>query len=133
MPRWWHIMSLLHANSRMVENVKIILRHHIWHLLYLLVGMFTGGGLICSRVSSGENHYHNYVCRECKNVLLWYCMLKYLLHSFKMFGYVKLPVTQHNIPLDKNSQRLHCGIFKLQVMQSLHQFLKQWTFCSNYH
>jgi len=101
----------------MVEYVKIvILRHHIWHLLYLLMGMFTGGGLICSRVSSGENHYQSYVCRECKNVLLGCCMLKYLLHSFKMFGYIKLLVTQHNIPVDKNSQHLHCDIFKLQVV-----------------
>jgi len=119
-------MSLLHANSRMVENVKIvILRHNIWHLLYLLVGMFTGGGLICNRVSSGENHYRSYVCGECKNVFLGYRMLKYLLLSFKMFGYVKLPITQHSTPLDKNSQHLHCGIFKLQAMGSLHQFLKQ--------
>lgn len=110
-------MSLLHANSRMVENVKIvILRHHIWCLLYLLVGMFVGGDLICNRVSSGENHHRSYVCRESKNVLLGYCMLKYLLHSFRMLGYVKLPVTQHDSPVDKNSQHLHCDIFKLQVM-----------------
>ena len=118
--------ELIHSNSGMVENVKVfVLRHHICCLLYLLVGMFTGGGLIFSRISSGENHYCSYVCRKCKNVLLGYCMLKYLRHSFKMFGYVKLPVTQHNIPVDKNSQHLHCGIFKLQVMRSLHQFLKQ--------
>jgi hypothetical protein len=85
--------------------------------------MFAGGGLICNRVSSGENHYRSYVCRDCKNVLLDYRMLKYLLHSFKMFGYVKLPVKQHNIPLDKNFQHLNCGIFKLHVMQSLQNFL----------
>ena len=102
-------MSFLPANSRMVENVRIvIIRRRIWHLLFLLVGMFTGGGLICNRISSGESHYHSCVCRECKNVLY--------VHSFKMFGYVKLPVTQHNIPVDKNSWHLHCDRFKLQVM-----------------